>query len=108
DYAGMARKLAEGMDPSPRVITLEELTEGDPSTLPPPASFPDGEEPIRWIYSTSGTTSDPKGVQHTDGTLLAGGSGVADGLQMTADDVGSVAFLLAIIAGPDYLVMMLL
>lgn len=108
DYAGMARKLAEGMDPSPRVITLEELTEGDPSTLPPPASFPDGEEPIRWIYSTSGTTSDPKGVQHTDGTLLAGGRGLADALQMTPDDVGSIAFPFAHIAGPDYLVMMLL
>ncbi|HLU42320.1 MAG TPA: AMP-binding protein, partial [Microthrixaceae bacterium] len=108
DYAGMARKLAEGMDPSPRVITLEELTEGDPSTLPPPASFPDGEVPIRWIYCTSGTTSDPKGVQHTDGTLLAGGRGLADALQMTPDDVGSIAFPFAHVAGPDYLVMMLL
>ena len=108
DYGAMAGQLAAQMDPSPRVLTLADLPEGDPSTLPPAPSYPDGEEPVRWIYSTSGTTSDPKGVQHTDGTLLAGGRGLADALQMTQDDVGSIAFPFAHIAGPDYLVMMLL
>ena len=108
DYGAMADKLAGEMDPAPRVLTLADLPEGDPSTLPPAASHPDGQEPVRWIYSTSGTTSDPKGVQHTDGTLLAGGRGLADALQMTQDDVGSIAFPFAHIAGPDYLVMMLL
>jgi cyclohexanecarboxylate-CoA ligase len=108
DYAAMAHGLAAEMDPAPRVLSLAELPEGDPSTLPPAAEHPDGEEPVRWIYSTSGTTSDPKGVQHTDGTLLAGGRGLADALQMTRDDVGSIAFPFAHIAGPDYLVMMLL
>ena len=108
DYAAMADGLAAAMDPAPQVLTLDELPEGDPSTLPPAVDHPDGEEPVRWIYSTSGTTSDPKGVQHTDGTLLAGGRGLADALQMTQDDVGSIAFPFAHIAGPDYLVMMLL
>ena len=108
DYAAMADKLAGEMDPAPRVLTSGDLPEGDPSTLPPAPAHPDGEEPVRWIYSTSGTTSDPKGVQHTDGTLLAGGRGLADALQMTQDDVGSIAFPFAHIAGPDYLVMMLL
>ena len=101
DYAAMAGKLAGEMDPAPRVLTLADLPEGDPSTLPAAPAHPDGEEPVRWIYSTSGTTSDPKGVQHTDGTLLAGGRGLADALQMTQDDVGSIAFPFAHIAGPD-------
>jgi cyclohexanecarboxylate-CoA ligase len=46
-------------------------------------------------------------VQHTDQTLIAGGWGLARALRMTPDDVGSIAFPFAHIAGPDYLVTML-
>ena len=108
DFTAMATTLASAMDPSPVVLTLDALPVGDPSTLPPAPDSADGDEPVRWIYSTSGTTSDPKGVQHTDGTLIAGGQGLADALQMTAADVGSIAFPFAHIAGPDYLIMMLI
>lgn len=108
DYRAMADGLAAEMDPPPTVLSVDAIPEGDPTTLPPAPSYPDGDEPIRWIYSTSGTTSDPKGVQHTDGTLIAGGRGLADALEMTPDDVGSIAFPFAHIAGPDYLIMMLL
>jgi len=108
DYTAMANELAGAMDTSPTVLGVDSLPEGDPSTLPPAPSFADGDEPVRWIYSTSGTTSDPKGVQHTDATLIAGGQGLADALQMTSDDVGSIAFPFAHIAGPDYLIMMLI
>ncbi|HXQ90973.1 MAG TPA: AMP-binding protein, partial [Acidimicrobiales bacterium] len=62
---------------------------------------------VRWIYYTSGTTSDPKGVRHTDATLVTGGRGLAIALAMTEHDVGSMAFPFAHIAGPDYLVMVL-
>ncbi len=60
----------------------------------------------QFLY-TSGTTADPKGVRHTDGTLLAGGEAMADALGMTPDDVGSIAFPFAHIAGPDYVLAML-
>jgi acyl-CoA synthetase (AMP-forming)/AMP-acid ligase II len=86
-------------------VTIVEATEGDPATLPSgPKVDPDEE---RFTYYTSGTTADPKGVRHTDGTLIAGGEAMADALGMTPDDVGSIAFPFAHIAGPDYVLAML-
>ncbi|MFE6092091.1 class I adenylate-forming enzyme family protein [Streptomyces massasporeus] len=101
DHAEMARRLgAKGV-----FEAYDDLPEGDPSVLPPLAS--DGTA-VRWIYWTSGTTSDPKGVLHTDRSLLAGGSCLAHALRPSADDVGSIAFPYAHIGGPDYTVMLLL
>ncbi|MFB6556903.1 class I adenylate-forming enzyme family protein, partial [Streptomyces sp. NPDC056405] len=81
------------------------LPEGDPDTLP--AAPAAADDATRWIYYTSGTTSAPKGVEHTDASLIAGGVGLATALGMTADDVGSLAFPYAHIAGPDYVIAML-
>ncbi|MFJ8585797.1 class I adenylate-forming enzyme family protein [Streptomyces sp. NPDC093595] len=81
------------------------LPDDDPAVLPaPPASGTD----VRWVYWTSGTTSDPKGVLHTDRSLLAGGACLAHALRLSGDDVGSIAFPFAHVGGLDYLVMLLL
>ncbi|MEU7179787.1 MULTISPECIES: class I adenylate-forming enzyme family protein [Streptomyces] len=66
-----------------------------------------GADATAWIYYTSGTTAVPKGVEHTDAGLIAGGVGLATALGMGAHDIGSIAFPYAHIAGPDYVIAML-
>ena len=109
DFAAIAEAALDGVATPPTILSTEDgLPEGDPAVLPPaPAGTAPEDAPIRWIYYTSGSTADPKGVQHTDQTLIAGGWGLARALDMGPDDVGSIAFPFAHIAGPDYLVTML-
>ncbi len=111
DFTAMAQTICAELDTPPVIASAyENLVEGDPATLPPPPA-PGGADPagdeVRWIYYTSGTTSDPKGVRHTDATLINGGRGLAMALEMSEDDVGSMAFPFSHIAGPDYLVMVI-
>ncbi|TQK45281.1 acyl-CoA synthetase (AMP-forming)/AMP-acid ligase II [Streptomyces sp. SLBN-118] len=106
DHAGMAHRLALELPEPPLVFeAYDTLPDADPAVLPPP---PESGTDVRWIYWTSGTTSDPKGVLHTDRSLIAGGACLAHALHLSADDVGSMAFPFAHIAGPDYTVMLLL
>lgn len=109
DYTDLAKRLVADFDPTPRVeVVADGLPEADPVALGPAPTAASGDEvPVRWIYYTSGSTSDPKGVRHTDRTLFAGGWGLARALDLSPDDVGSMAFPYAHIAGPDYTIMML-
>jgi acyl-CoA synthetase (AMP-forming)/AMP-acid ligase II len=91
------------------MVVYDSLPVGDPAVLPPVpvVSGDPSDQPLRWVYSTSGTTSDPKGVRHTDATLIAGGIGLSVALDMSPDDVGSIAFPYTHIGGPDYLITLL-
>jgi cyclohexanecarboxylate-CoA ligase len=105
DFNAMAERIIDQIGIELSVfITYDELPEAEPYTLPP---APTDGDVVRWIYYTSGTTSSPKGVRHTDGTLMAGGLGLANAAALSSDDVGSIAFPYAHIAGPDYLMMLL-
>ncbi|MEO6988442.1 MAG: AMP-binding protein [Aquihabitans sp.] len=106
DFTAMVHELIADLPDKPQVIDVfADLPDGDPAGLPPAPT--DGDE-VRWIYFTSGTTSDPKGVRHTDRTLITGANGLAVALDMTPDDIGSIAFPFSHIAGPDYFGTMLI
>jgi len=106
DFGAMVHELIADLPNKPQVIDVfAALPDGDPSTLPPAPT--DGDE-VRWVYFTSGTTSDPKGVRHTDRTLVTGANGLAVALDMSSEDVGSIAFPFSHIAGPDYFGTMLI
>jgi cyclohexanecarboxylate-CoA ligase len=109
DYGALAGRALEGVPAAPALLSTEGgLIEADPASLPaPPPGASAADAPIRWIYYTSGSTADPKGVQHTDQTLIAGGWGLARALDLGPDDIGSIAFPYAHIGGPDYLMSML-
>lgn len=117
DYTAMAQRVCDGMESRPVIReAYSDLPESDPVILPDfiptaastVAGSPSGDGPVRWVYYTSGTTSDPKGAQHTDQTLIAGGYGLSIALSMSESDIGSIAFPYAHIGGPNYIVTMLL
>ncbi len=108
DFAAMVDELTADLATKPTVVDVfADLPDGDPAVLADVPAPTDGHE-VRWVYFTSGTTSDPKGVRHTDRTLITGANGLAVALDMSPDDVGSIAFPFSHIAGPDYFGTMLL
>ena len=109
DFAGMVAELtAEAANPPQIIDVFADLPDADPAGLDETHPAPTSGDEVRWVYFTSGTTSDPKGVRHTDRTLITGANGLAVALDMSPDDVGSIAFPFSHIAGPDYFGTMLI
>jgi non-ribosomal peptide synthetase component E (peptide arylation enzyme) len=72
-------------------------------TPAPPAPLEPAEQPVRWVLYTSGTTSDPKGVRHTDASLLVSSRNIAQAMHMRADDRNTLVFPFAHIGGLEFL-----
>ena len=75
---------------------MEELPRADSSLLPDP---PDSGDVPRWLYYTSGSTSDPKGAWHTDASVLAGMNAFVAKVRPTEADLMPIAFPIAHIGG---------
>ena len=99
DFAAMAHDLVRGTA-TEVLVTDQTLPEGDTATLPPPpASASADDAPVRWLFYTSGTTSDPKGAQHTDHNLMITARGMNERLGMRADDRNALVFPFTHIGG---------
>lgn len=112
DHGGLARTLAR--DKGFGVITLDlatppagklRLPGADPGSLPAP---PKAADEARWVYYSSGTTAAPKGIRHTDTSVIAGSAGVVGMVGATSSDVDPIAFPIAHIGGAAMLATALL
>jgi cyclohexanecarboxylate-CoA ligase len=106
DYAAMAERVGGSLTrPITILISDDSLPEGDRASLAgaPLPSTQQGPDPMRWIYYTSGSTSDPKGVLHSDGTLGTIGAILVDRLRMRGDDRIAMVFPFAHIGGSNLL-----
>ncbi|HUP76573.1 MAG TPA: AMP-binding protein [Acidimicrobiales bacterium] len=108
DYVDLATSATSTMDKPPALITVDRsLPEGDPATLPPPPAPPSRSD-LRWIFYTSGTTSDPKGAKHSDATIAASSWGMIEPWRLTDDDVMTLIFPYAHIGGVSLLIIALM
>ncbi len=73
------------------------LPTGDRTEVPPLPQ--DSENEVRWIYYTSGTTAAPKGVKHTDRSVIASSNGITDGQRTDTASVLPIPWPLAHIGG---------
>jgi acyl-CoA synthetase (AMP-forming)/AMP-acid ligase II len=104
DYEDMGRSIAASQPGLELLVANRALPQGDPHTLPaPPAPTDAKDAPVRWYYYTSGTTSEPKGAQHTDPSIFAAAIGMCERLEaQEADRIGCV-FPFTHVAGAVYI-----
>ena len=95
DLAGLAAAAIEGTQVQLRVIDGP-LAEADVAALPP---APVDDDAVRWIFYTSGTTSDPKGAMHGDIAGINAGRVLNDGMQIGLSDRIAMVFPIAHIGG---------
>ncbi len=102
DFQAMATEISRANGGSMSVLVADKaLPQGDPATLPP---LPDpSDDPVRWLFYTSGTTADPKGAQHTDGTIAAVSYGMAERLALVESDRNALIFPFTHIGGITWL-----
>jgi acyl-CoA synthetase (AMP-forming)/AMP-acid ligase II len=100
----MAAEIAAEHDDMQVLVVDRELPFADTGRLPPPPGTqePDAQS-VRWLFYTSGTTSDPKGAQHTDASLWAGALGMSRALDLRASDRVAFVFPLTHIGGINWL-----
>ncbi len=110
DFEAMGRDLAAERPGLSVLVVDRALPDGDPSGLPPVAPVPPSaaDEPVRWLFYTSGTTADPKGAPHTDLTVMASALAMAECLDIRADDRSALVFPFTHIGGIGWLLASLL
>jgi cyclohexanecarboxylate-CoA ligase len=96
DYEKVACEATEDLDVEV-LVADPDLPEGDPASLAPPASGDDN--PMRWLFYTSGTVADPKGARHTDASIAAANLGMQWSLRCDPTDKVAVVFPITHVGG---------
>jgi acyl-CoA synthetase (AMP-forming)/AMP-acid ligase II len=105
DFDALARELSPRFPDLETISIADALPVGDPAQLPPPPPTDLGEdEPTRWIFYTSGTTSDPKGARHGDRSVLLSSRGLAEAIDLGPDARTGVVFPITHLGGANALV----
>ena len=98
DHAALA-ETARSRRPDVDVLVLRDrLPRADPRTLPPYARTA-GDEPVRWILYSSGTTAEPKGARHTDASVFRAAANLTGRIYITAEDRTAVVAPVAHVGG---------
>jgi acyl-CoA synthetase (AMP-forming)/AMP-acid ligase II len=106
DYASMAEEVAgeHGVE----LIVVDHgsrLPEAGADRAPGRVdALPAADQPVGWLFYTSGTTADPKGVRHTDASIIAAARGIVGSYRITAADRQAIAFPVAHVGGVIWLV----
>ena len=90
DHATVAARLRPELPALREVVVLagdDDLALLGSGTSAPVGARVDDEREATFLLYTSGTTADPKGVLHSDATLLAEGTAMARHYGLTPDDV---------------------
>ncbi|WP_299572346.1 AMP-binding protein [uncultured Williamsia sp.] len=109
DHVALVESVTD--TPAPRIIALDVETppissrlriDLDPDArLDTPCGGTGGD--VRWVFYTSGTTSDPKGARHTDDSIIASTTGIVEMVGASSADVNPVAFPVSHIGGASML-----
>ncbi|MBW2241400.1 MAG: AMP-binding protein [Deltaproteobacteria bacterium] len=105
EYGEMANELAGKIEGLDVLITSDEPWESqlpDTTAMLPPA--PSAGNKLRWIFYTSGTTSEPKGARHADKGFLAASFGLADAMGLSPSDRIGLVFPVTHLGGVNSLV----
>jgi len=79
DFAAMGATIAAELGLCHLTVTRGSLPHDNPSVLAPHGPVPDDP---RWVFFTSGTTSEPKGARHNDRALAGVGAQMAARMQL--------------------------
>ncbi|QHE91552.1 AMP-binding protein [Pandoraea fibrosis] len=106
EQVARSAQVCRTLAPGPAIIELDRdaFAYDAPLTLPAP---PTDARAARWIYYTSGTTSEPKGALHSDASLIAAGTAFAEALDVVPQDIAAIGFPYAHVGGSMNLVMLL-
>jgi acyl-CoA synthetase (AMP-forming)/AMP-acid ligase II len=104
DYPALAAAATADVPTPPRLLALDENLPGAPGEqlpAPPPKPASPG---ARWVFYTSGTTSDPKGALHSQSTVAACGTRLIERFGLTEADNNALVFPFTHVGGIAYFI----